>query len=83
MAEIGAGLLWELLKHARSWLANLNRASEERQRQSVEALRGIITASPQQHRPMELLSLLRCLRRPLLRLEEVSWELRSGWREAP
>lgn len=47
MAEIGAGLLWELFKHARSWLANLSRASERRKRQSIEALRGIITASRQ------------------------------------
>jgi hypothetical protein len=47
MAEISAGLLWELFKHARSWLANLSRASEQRQRQSIEALRGIITASRQ------------------------------------
>jgi hypothetical protein len=47
MAEISAGLLWEIFTHARSWLANLNRAGEQRKRQSIQALRGIITASRQ------------------------------------
>ena len=47
MAEISAGLLWDLFKHARSWLVNLNRAGERRKRESKEALRGIILASRQ------------------------------------
>ncbi len=47
MADISAGLLWELFKHARSWLANLSRASARRKLQSKEALRGIIIASRQ------------------------------------
>jgi hypothetical protein len=47
VAEISAGLLWELIKHARSWLANLSRAGERRKRQSMAALRGIIIASRQ------------------------------------
>jgi hypothetical protein len=45
MENIGAGLLWEIFKHARSWLANLNRASDQRKQQSVRALRDIISAS--------------------------------------
>ena len=45
MAEISAGLLWEIFTHVRSWLANLSRAGEQRKHQSIEALRGIITAS--------------------------------------
>ena len=45
MDNISAELLWDIFKHIRSWLANLNRASDERKRESVAALRGIITAS--------------------------------------
>ena len=45
MTEINAGLLWQIFIHARSWLANLNRAGEQRKRQSIDALRGIITAA--------------------------------------
>jgi len=45
MAEVSAGLLWQIFIHARAWLANLSRAGEQRKRQSVNALRGIITAS--------------------------------------
>lgn len=45
MDTITAGLLWEILKHARSWLANLDRAGKERKEQSVKAVRGVITAS--------------------------------------
>ena len=43
--DINAGLLWNLFKHVRSWLANLDRANLERKKQSIKALRGIITAS--------------------------------------
>ena len=38
-------LLWEILKHASSWLANLLRASKERKEQSIRPLRDVITAS--------------------------------------
>ena len=45
MANISAGLLWEIFKHAGSWLTNLNRASDQRKQQSIDALRNIILAS--------------------------------------
>ena len=38
-------ILWEILKHVKSWLTNLGRASDERKEQSVRALRNVITAS--------------------------------------
>ena len=34
--------LWELVKHLKQWLTNLNRASNARQRQSTEALRAVV-----------------------------------------
>lgn len=45
MTILNTSLLWEILKHVRSWLANLDRASSERKTQSIKALRGVITAS--------------------------------------
>lgn len=45
MDILSQGLLWEILKHARSWLANLDRASKKRKEQSIRALRKVITAS--------------------------------------
>jgi hypothetical protein len=42
---VNASLMWDLLKHASSWLANLGRASSERKQQSIKALRGVITAA--------------------------------------
>lgn len=45
MENISAGLLWDIFKHVRSWLANLHRASDGRKQQSIRALRDIITAS--------------------------------------
>jgi CxxC motif-containing protein (DUF1111 family) len=45
MDAITSGQLWEILKHAGSWLANLGRASRERKEQSVRAVRNVITAS--------------------------------------
>lgn len=42
---MNASLMWDLLKHASSWLANLGRASSERKQQSIKALRGVITAA--------------------------------------
>lgn len=38
-------MLWALLKHVKQWLTNLNRANQERQAQSVAALRSVIVAS--------------------------------------
>lgn len=42
---ISAGLLWDIFKHVRTWLTNLNRASEARKAQSVQALRDVVKAS--------------------------------------
>ncbi len=41
----GTLLLRELFRHAGTWLANLRRAGRERKRQSVQALRRVITAA--------------------------------------
>ena len=45
METVSAGLLWEIFKHARQWLANLRRASQERKLQSKKALRSIVSAA--------------------------------------
>ena len=45
MDNISAGLLWDIFKHVRSWLANLDRASDKRKEESIRALREVITAS--------------------------------------
>lgn len=45
MDVISSSQLWEILKHAGAWLANLGRASRERKEQSVRAVRNVITAS--------------------------------------
>jgi hypothetical protein len=37
--------LSELIKHTASWLRNLHRASKERKKESIDALRGVITAA--------------------------------------
>jgi len=37
--------LWELIKHLKQWLTNLNRASSARQRRSIEALRAVVIAA--------------------------------------
>lgn len=37
--------LWELIKHLKQWLTNLKRASNARQRQSIEALRAVVIAA--------------------------------------
>lgn len=39
--------LWELVKHAGVWIANLKRAQAERKKESVEALRKVIVAARQ------------------------------------
>lgn len=45
MDPITSGQLWEILKHVRSWLANLGRASQERKSQSISAVRDVIKAA--------------------------------------
>ena len=37
--------LWELIKHLKQWLTNLNRANSTRQRRSIEALRAVVIAA--------------------------------------
>jgi len=45
MDIVTSKILWDILKHAKSWLTNLDRASDERKEQSVRAVRNVITAS--------------------------------------
>lgn len=45
MDILGSDLIWEILKHTKSWLSNLSRADKVRKQQSVKALRGVIKAS--------------------------------------
>lgn len=45
MASLTANLLWELFKHLRQWLVNLDRAGERRKRESMEALRAVTLAA--------------------------------------
>ena len=45
MASLTANLLWELFKHLRQWLVNLDRAGEQRKRESIEALRAVTLAA--------------------------------------
>lgn len=45
MESISPRLLWDIFKHVRSWLANLNRAGQQRKQQSVTALRNVILAA--------------------------------------
>lgn len=47
MDIITSEVLWEILKHAKSWLANLVRAGDQRKQQSVRAVRNVITAARQ------------------------------------
>lgn len=42
MESISPGLLWDIFKHVRSWLANLSRAGRERKQQSITALRNVV-----------------------------------------
>lgn len=45
MDILGSVSIWEILKHVRSWLANLDRAGKERKQQSIQALREVVIAS--------------------------------------
>jgi hypothetical protein len=37
--------LWQLFRHLSQWLGNLSRAKQQRQRQSIEALRAVVVAA--------------------------------------
>ena len=45
MAVISDVSLWQLFKHLSQWLGNLSRAKQQRQRESIEALRAVIVAA--------------------------------------
>jgi len=45
LATITDILLWELFRHLKTWLANLQRAGRERKRQSIDALRAVVVAA--------------------------------------
>jgi len=45
MALISDSVLWELFRHLKSWLTNLQRAGDARKRESVEALRAVVVAA--------------------------------------
>ena len=45
MALISDSALWELFRHLKSWLTNLQRAGAARKRESVEALRAVVVAA--------------------------------------
>jgi hypothetical protein len=45
MDILGSVSIWEILRHVRSWLANLDRAGKERKQQSIRALREVVIAS--------------------------------------
>ena len=47
--------LWELIKHLKQWLINLNRANSARQRRSIEALRAVVVAARHTQAYMRLL----------------------------
>jgi hypothetical protein len=43
--DINSRLLWDIFKHASSWLTNLDRAGEARKIHSIRALREVVKAS--------------------------------------
>jgi hypothetical protein len=45
MSTFTASLLWELVKHLKQWLVNLDRAGEQRKRESIAALRAVTVAA--------------------------------------
>jgi len=45
MAVISDISLWQLFRHLSQWLGNLSRAKQQRQRESIEALRAVIVAA--------------------------------------
>ena len=44
MTTLSPDNLWDLFKHVKSWLINLERASEKRKKESIEALRAVLSA---------------------------------------
>jgi len=47
MAVISDISLWQLFRHLSQWLGNLSRAKQQRQRESIEALRAVVVAARQ------------------------------------
>ena len=45
MAVISDISLWQLFRHLSQWLGNLSRARQQRQRESIEALRAVVVAA--------------------------------------
>jgi hypothetical protein len=45
MSIVSEASLWQLFKHLSQWLGNLSRAKQQRQRESIEALRAVIVAA--------------------------------------
>lgn len=45
MESLNPRMLWEIFKHIRRWLANLSRAGQQRQQESITALRAVIIAA--------------------------------------
>ena len=45
MAVIPDISLWQLFRHLSQWLGNLSRAKQQRQRESIEALRAVVVAA--------------------------------------
>jgi hypothetical protein len=45
MAVISDISLWQLFRHLSQWLGNLSRAKQQRQRESIEALRAVVVAA--------------------------------------
>ena len=45
MPPLADNLLWELFKHLRQWLVNLDRAGKQRKRESIAALRAVTVAA--------------------------------------
>jgi hypothetical protein len=45
MVLVSETSLWQLFKHLSQWLGNLSRAKQQRQRESIEALRAVVVAA--------------------------------------
>ena len=45
MAPISDISMWQLFRHLSQWLGNLSRAKQQRQRESIEALRAVVVAA--------------------------------------
>lgn len=45
MDNLSPSLLWDMFKHASSWLVNLDRASDKRKQESIRAVRDVVTAA--------------------------------------